>query len=107
MNPIRKRSNEMYIIRRTYDKYEEIRTDRCSTLWVHGKVMERGERIRFVEINANGRRTGREIFAEIEHVYGDGRHGKRLIKYRKVSELRHVFSKVKAREAKRKKVERA
>lgn len=106
MNPIRKRSNETYIIRQLHEKYEEIRTGCCNSLFVQGEGVHVGERIRFVEIDTAGRRTGRETFAEIEHIYGEGRHGKRLIKYRKASELRDVFRKEKTRASQREKAKR-
>ena len=93
----------MYIIRKHKTDYEDIIAGRLNTMMVKGRCMEVGECIRFVEINAAGERTGREAFCDIEHIFVRKDSKKQLIKYRKRNELRDVFSKAKAREARREK----
>ena len=97
----------MYIIRKHKTDYEDIIAGRLNTMMVKGRCMEVGECIRFVEINAAGERTGREAFCDIEHIFERKDSKKQLIKYRKRNELRDVFSKAKAREARRKKAKGA
>lgn len=100
---IRRRGNEMYIIRKYRIDYEDIIAGRLNTFMARGRCMQVGECIRFVEIDAEGNRTGREAFCNIEHIFSRKDSSKQLIKYRKRNELRELFSKAKAREAKRKK----
>ena len=100
---IRRRGNEMYIIRKHKVEYEDIIAGRLNTFMVKGRCMQVGECIRFVEIDVAGNRTGREAFCDIEHIFERKDSKKQLTKYRKRNELRELFSKAKAREAKRKK----
>ena len=100
---IRRRGNEMYIIRKHKTDYEDIITGRTNTFMIKGRCMQVGECIRFVEIDAAGERTGREAFCDIEHIFERKDSKKQLIKYRKRNELRELFSKAKAREARREK----
>lgn len=104
---IRRRGNEMYIIRKHKTDYEDIIAGRLNTLMIKGRCMQVGECIRFVEIDTAGNRTGREAFCDIEHIFERKDSKKQLIKYRKRNELRDVFSKAKAREARRKKAKSA
>lgn len=99
---IRRRGNEMYIIRKHKVEYEDIIAGRLNTFMVKGRCMQVGECIRFVEIDTAGNRTGREAFCDIEYIFERKESRKQLIKYRKRNELRELFSKAKAREAKRK-----
>lgn len=104
---IRKRGNEMYIIRKHKVEYEDIIAGRLNTFMVKGRCMQVGECIRFVEVDAAGERTGREAFCDIEYVFERKDSQKKLIKYRKRNELRELFSKAKAREARREKAKGA
>lgn len=104
---IRKRGNEMYIIRKHKVEYEDIIAGRLNTIMIKGRCMQVGECIRFVEIDTAGNRTGREAFCDIEHIFERKDSKKQLIKYRKRNELRELFSKAKAREARRKKAKSA
>lgn len=104
---IRRRGNEMYIIRKHKTDHEDIIAGRLNTMMVKGRCMEIGECIRFVEIDAVGNRTGREAFCDIEYIFEREDSKKKLIKYRKRNELRELFSKAKAREARRKKAKSA
>jgi hypothetical protein len=83
---IRKRRDEMYIIRKEAMQFQAILDGRENTLLVHDDegCMEKEEKIRFVEIRER-QRTGRECYCRIERIYA--RNGKSLVIYRKEREV--------------------
>jgi hypothetical protein len=78
MNPI-KRKDEQYQVRKSQLNFQGILEGRENTLLVNGECFRTDEIIRFIELDHKRKRTGRECFCRVEHVYGD-----RLIKYRRV-----------------------
>jgi hypothetical protein len=70
---------------------------RENTLLVNGECFQQGELIRFIEFDYKKRRTGRECFCRVEHIYGN-----RLIKYRKVRTI-DVYTQKQTNSVKRKK----
>lgn len=95
MNPIR-RKDEMYLVRKERREFEDILTGRENTMLINGECFLPDELIRFIEWIGH-KRTGRECFCRVEHIFG-----KRLVKYRKVRMI-DVHTKKQAYKTKRKK----
>lgn len=105
MNQVMERGNEVHSIRKSTIEYENIVAGCCNTMVVKGLGMNIGDQIRFVEINTAGRKTGREVFCNIERIYDNERARRQLVKYRKEKES-NVYSEKQAGSIKRKKIKR-
>lgn len=78
MRPIR-RKDEQYQVKKNPLKFQDVLTGRENTLFVNGECFRKDELIRFIELDQKKKRTGRECFCRVEHVYGN-----RIVKYRRV-----------------------